>query len=366
MMHNGNRDILRVISILAFPIFLLFSPADAFAQGWAESGGEPIVWSSFGNPLIERNQCTIPSNAEPNKYWAYAYGSRQWTYPFSWLYVTYGLRPYSDCGTTQYDGISEVAIVTPGTDQLPLGYAGYTLLDYRTFSSGVKEIIEADVLVADWLPFGDPSATSTNAEGRSVFVHEFGHAFGLLHTPALGYTGPAFYTGNEGMSVMRQLSPHPMTGGTPSAVAFPRDAHVLDHLYGSPPGKPNLVISAHTTVGTSLALIDPSSVHMVCKGDSMSVRMYLGNKSHVATGAVIVQARLGPVSRTEGVFVGWAGANLQAFEETLVFFNIQVPSNAPTGVQYLNFDVDPDQILDEVTRDDNWTISGKKINVVDC
>ena len=227
------------------------------SHGWIAidmCNGYHVKWRS--DLHISRNRCSIPDSGDINaSYWN---GIGQWD-NLTHVVDNFLVRPGADCSISTGDGINEVGVVDPA--YIDHNY-GVTRLLYGICFIGPNDIDEADVLVSGSLPFTNPSPTSLSPEGRGTFTHEFGHVLG-------------FADENGGYGAMHQ-TPRPYTGGNATASVFPTDTMGLEAFYGLSSGNADLITSAMSLFGTSVGLWD-SGTQQVCRGDSHTVRFYIGN-----------------------------------------------------------------------------------------
>lgn len=361
-----------LLALVSNLLTLLLSTSVGQAQTWDSYFGKPIKWRQ--NVRVERNQCSIGYPGD--RYNSYYYGVHAWDDP-SQLTVIYDVRPIGDCTYENGDGINEVSVVGP--NNYPPAVAGATTTRIACSSyanSGTypycdeRSLYEMDVAVVGLtldsngnpqnIPFSDPSATSLGWEGRAVFVHEFGHAFGFSPDNDLHETAT--------MSTMRaSVNQIPKTGGTPSATVWPTDTHGLHTVYGMTSLRPNMIVSAHGLDSNDNVVLLDSGTRTVCRGGSTSITIYIGNSGNTSSGAFYIETRVGEVGRTSGEFGGFGSQNsISGFGEVYRPHTVFISQNVPLGTNYINIDIDPADTVLEVTNADNWTISGVTLNVVDC
>jgi hypothetical protein len=166
---------------------------------------------------------------------------------------------------TYGDGYNSVAVVLPENID---GRDGRCLRKHWCAWGHTTGYIEADVMISSKLDFAPPEESAVVRNGRSVFLHEFGHAHGLDHDMAF-------------LNVMGDLRAFPLVGGPGEhAVIFPDDAYGLRALYPSRavPGD-NLFASAQRLVqGSIVGTTFPTAITR-CPGQSILLYFTVGNVS---------------------------------------------------------------------------------------
>jgi hypothetical protein len=346
-----KRLLTQTLSLVAVGAgILVASPAKLDAAVWSTCNGSPVKWRKTLN--VNRNRCSIPDSGAVKD--AYLNGSGQWQQykpVISGLFV----NPATDCTINTGDGQNEVGLATRASID---GNNGLTFRQDGTCFIGSNDIDEADILVANDMPFGDPAANSmTNVNpnpGRVTFVHEFGHLIAFEHENAF--------------SIMKTQNPRPLVGGTSNhASVFPSDTIGLNALYGFN-SQSNLVSSAHT-FGTNVQLGNPTETRFVCRGQSVTVNFTIGQNGNVAAPLFRARVRLSQTavpagfSFADGTEVSAADFNFGGFSQFSPSFTFTVPSFLPNGVHFVYFDVDTFSESAESKEDDNSTISGLALNI---
>jgi hypothetical protein len=312
------------------------------AAEWETCNGCPVKWR--GTLSIHRNSCSIPDTGNINtSYWN---GVKQWDDLTSEV-DNFMVRPVSDCSFDANDGMNEI-FLADREDELD-GNNGVTFYSAGACFLGCNDIDEADIGIANDLPFTDPSAVSLANEGRGTFVHEFGHLFGFLDE-------------NDGHGAMHQ-TPRPYVGGSASATVWGNDTTGLNTVYGLNSSLPNLLPSAYQISGTTISLLETGTV-TVCRGTSRNIRFRLTNSGKGSSGTYQLNIWLRTNSGGSG------GAQVATFTHSLGAFSFwsgtlsfNIPSNLPYGTYYIFVKMDHTSSISEVREGDNLTRSGQRLNV---
>ena len=345
------------LTILAAGLVATVNIRVADAATWTNCNGQPVKWRT--TPSVNRNRCSIPDTGPVNA--AYWNGINQWNRLTNVIGSTL-VNPVSDCTTTIGDGQNEVGLVSRASLD---GAVGRAPTRRSNCGSGTSSIVETDVLVANDLPFGSVwgNALSTTTErGDNTFVHEFGHFFGLDHEVT--------------HSVMRTTQPRPIAGGLKSESVWPADTVGLNVLYPFTSSGSNILPSATGIIADDVVVLDSLAENWICRGESGTTRVYLGNYGNISSGPYTLRIRLS----TTPPFTGYSdnsGHVVATFTHSLPAFstagNFQtLPFTVPltgvsNGTYYLYYDMTwtGSQTQFESLHDDNTTVSAMKI-VVTC
>jgi hypothetical protein len=339
-----------VASVLAAAVLLplAFVPTPAEAARWRTCNGSPVKWGNTIN--IHRNRCSIPDSGNVNS--AYWNGSGQWD-RLSNVVDGFFVNAESDCSISHGDGQNEVGLANRSVID---GANGVTILQLGLCFIGSNDIDEADILLANDLSFTPKFGNFLGTTGRSTFVHEFGHFFGFLHEDA--------------HDIMRTTPPHLLTGGSEPSTLWPSDSIGMRDLYGFATSRPNLLPSALGVSGSSVQTLDPATTVTMCRGQSGSSRIYLGNSGNIGSGTYNLRIRLSTTAPMAG-YSGSSGVaasfthSLGAFSQGTFDLAFRVPASLPNGTYFIYHDMDHTGTITEIREGDNSTVSAKKI-LVNC
>jgi hypothetical protein len=238
------------------------------------------------------------------------------------------------------------------------GNNGLTLMLHDgCFFGGDMEWIEADVMVAGDMTFGPTGETSLATSGRMTFIHEFGHAHGLLHAQRFNH--------------MRRVQPRPRVGGPGETVdVLPDDANGGRFLYPSGKTEVNLFATAHRRISSSDTITrNNSGTFQACSkgGASLTINSTVGNNGTVD----VKQTERWWVSQSDqahggGIQIGeWKNGTFLAGQMHTRSLTWKLPA-LPAGTYFLYHGVDVLHEVDESREDDNAAREALVIEVVDC
>jgi len=347
MNKKMTRTLLSVGVVAALAtVGTLTLSSQARAARWRTCNGSAVQWR--GTLHVVRNRCSIPDSGSVNaSYWN---GVGNWN-DLSNVVDGFFVNAASDCSISHGDGQNEVGLVNRAVID---GNNGLTVSQLGLCFIGSNDIDEADVMIANDLPFDNKLGNFLGTAGRSTFVHEFGHLFGFLHEDA--------------HDVLRTSPPHLLTGGGQASTVWPSDAAGMNALYGFASSRSNLLPSALGVVGGSAQQLDAASTVTVCRGGSSSARFYLGNMGNVSTGTYGLRIRLSTTAAPAGYTTG--GTVVQSFTHSIGAFSegtftlpFTVPSSLANGIYNIYIDLDPGSGVSELREGDNRTISARRIRV---
>jgi hypothetical protein len=338
-----------VLAALSLSTVASFGVA-SFGADWDDCSGDPIKWRK---PIaIQRNSCSITTNGIRHQ--AYNNGVLQWDDLTSEV-DQFLVRPIGDCTITDGDGINEVAVVSRASIDGNNGRT--TMVSGPCVPPFNNDLDQGDVKIAATLsngspmPFENQSATSLGSHGRDTFVHEFGHFFGFNHR-------------NNNMAAMHTTS-IPKVGGSQSASVFPDDVLGIQALYGLNSSLPNLLASAHEVLAdTSTVLLDTGTSSR-CRGQSITVRFYLGNAGSSASGTYQL---LYTVQNESTTFITSSNSfthSIGAFTEGTHPLSLTIPTTVPNGTYLIRLLMDQPNVVSETRDHDNISYSGKRV-IVNC
>lgn len=329
--------------------FLMASQAHAFR--FLKCSGNPIVWSS---PFqMVQNTFSIPNGSTRENAMLNAVG--RWNGVIGMKDMV-SMSFFSTSGNiiTTGDGLNDVAVTNPVNIG---GNNGLTLM-IRSLCVLSSSWGEADVFVASPLTFGPvPEDSLTATSGRSTFLHEFGHAHGLLH--------------QQRANVMRTPQPRPVVGGFGETMdVLPDDAAGGRFLYPSGFLEFNLFASAFRRTSGDQIVLNQTGTQTFCSkgGGTLTLNSTVGNNGSV----LLIQDERWWVSTSNNDHTNKFG--FQIFQRNDTVFEqekthqsqvtITMPK-LPVGTYFLYHGVDVFQGI-ESREDDNAVREAMKIKIIDC
>lgn len=326
--------------------FLIASQAHAFK--FLTCNGNPIVWGDTFS--MTRNKFSIPTGT--TEAGAFKNAVDRWNGVIGMQNMV-GISSSTTSGSsvTTGDGQNDVALTDPGNIG---GNNGLTVM-LRSLCFFSSSWGEADVFVSNTLPFGHVAEDTLTTSGRSTFLHEFGHAHGLLH--------------HQRFNNMRVPQPRPVVGGPNETVdVLPDDAAGGRFLYPNWNAEFNLFASAQRKTSQDKIVLANSGTKTFCSkgGGSITLNSTIGNNGNF----ILVAAERWWVSTSASAH---DGSGTQIFQKNSVVFEqekttqSQVTFNMPAlpvGTYFLYHGVD---IFDDESRkDDNAVREALTIKVIDC
>lgn len=243
------------------------------------------------------------------------------------------------------------------------GRNGLTHIIYNAplCTPGIAErIIEADVMVANDMIYVNPAEdTLTTNNGRTTFLHEFGHALGLLH--------------NQDYNTMRTVQPRPVFGGLGEHQdVFPDDAAGGRALYPSSGSTHVNIFTTASMRDVSTDTIQPNTgvgpvFSCTSGGGQITILATAGNNGQVN----ITQTERWFISYSSTAyangffFAEWAGSTYNAGSAISVWRTLTLPALA-VGTYRLFHGVDMLNQVVEKREDDNVSRQPLLIQVVPC
>lgn len=221
-----------------------------------------------------------------------------------------------------------------------------------------KKIIEADVMVASDIPFGNPAEDVLLDNGRDVFMHEFGHALGLQHY--------------QSFNIMRSASPRPHFGGPGEHIdVLPDDAAGGRALYPVSGTHTNVLSSAYrrdTSNDTILLNQTPGTTVFACSGGGgvLGVQATVANNGNVN----VTQTERWFMSTNSTAYGGtqvfqWNNSTYNANSALTILRTFTLPALS-VGTYRLFHSVDALNQHAEVREDDNSAREVLIIEVISC
>ena len=327
---------------------LVASQAHAFR--FLKCNGNPIVWS---DPFeMMQNTFSIPGGSTRAD--AMINAVDRWNGVIGMKNMV-SMSVFGTTGKVIFtgDGQNDVAVTAPVNIG---GNNGLTLM-IRSWCVLSSSWSEADVFVASPLSFGPvPENSLTSTSGRSTFLHEFGHAHGLLH--------------QQRANVMRTPQPRPVVGGTGETMdVLPDDAAGGRFLYPSGFLEINLFASAFRRTSGDQIVLNQTGTQTFCSkgGGTLTLNSTIGNNGSI----LLVQNERWWVSTSSNDHTNQSG--FQIFQQNNSVFEqekthqkqvtITMPK-LPVGTYFLYHGVD--LTAGESRTDDNAVIEALKIKVIDC
>lgn len=341
-----NRKIILAGAVLLSGFLLA---PEARAANHFECDGDPVVWEE---PFeLTQNTLSIPNGSPPDG--ALKNAIDRWNGVQGMANIaSMSLFSTSGNGIGIGDGQSDVGT----TSRAKLGGAsGLTFLFHSlcVFSSSWSE---ADVAVANDLPFSQVGETSLATSGRLTFLHEIGHAHGLADA--------------QGFNHMRKSQPRPLVGGPGETVdVLPDDANGGRFLYPNGNKEVNLFASAHRRTAKDKIVLNNSGTITVCSkgGTDVTLTSTVGNNGTVN----IQQTERWWVSLSDHAHSGgtkifqWNGSTFIAGSVNTRQVSFKMPALSP-GTYFLYHGVDMLDEANESRENDNNVREGMKIKVIDC
>jgi hypothetical protein len=327
--------------------FLMASQAHAFK--FLTCNGNPIIWGDTF--LMTRNKFSIPTGTTEEGAFKNAVGR--------WNGVI-GMKNMVDISSSTTsggfvvtgDGQNDVALTDPA---LIGGNNGLTLM-LRSLCFFSSSWGEADVFVSNTLPFGHIAEDTLTTSGRSSFIHEFGHAHGLLH--------------HQRFNNMRVPQPRPVVGGPNETVdVLPDDAAGGRFLYPSGFIEFNLFASAQRKTSKDKIVLANSGTKTFCSkgGGSITLNSTIGNNGSF----LLISTERWWVSTSANAH---DGSGTEIFHKDDVVFDQEKTTQStvtftmpalPAGTYFLYHGVDVIKDVESRT-DDNAVREALKIQVNNC
>lgn len=355
----NHRTRLALCAVAAAATVILSAPS---AHAWTAikwCNGNPTIWGNFY--FQTTNTYSYPSGAAQTGALSNAVG--QWQRHTN--YINWEGTEYT---TNVIHGNSVSETFLASASALGTNVFGNTWTTYSTnctFWFDNQVIGEADVAALDSLQFGDPdesgwlttNGTNSDGGGRSVLMHEFGHAIGLDH----------YFVFNN----MRTGLPKPFIGGTDSHVqVLPDDALGARALYSYQPATlQNLQASAQMLSGGSIVNTAFKGTISLCHGNTFNMSFTVTNPG--STNLTFDQ-KFYLASSPNAYFGGtqfgvWNGGTVNAYS-AVTWSNVSfaIPFGVPPGVYWVVHFVDPNNAISETYKNDNFVHNVLTIRVLSC
>jgi hypothetical protein len=331
---------------------LFFSASQAGAYSYVACGGTKVVWNHDFELVQNVNSIPIGSlreSALDNAIgrWRGIRGMNDIVSKFP--------APMPGSTITNGNGYNDAAVVK--RDEID-GANGLTAMFHDgCILGGDMEWTEADVMVAgDLSNWGQVGETFLGTAARGTFMHEVGHAIGLMHY--------------QGFNHMRAMQPRPLVGGPGETIdALPDDAQGGRFLYPSGKAEINVFASAHRRTSGDNIMLNASGTVTRCSsgGETLTVNSTAGNNGTID----VTQTERWWVSKSKEAHGG--GTPIGHLNNVTFLANkvktktviLTLPPLA-TGTYFLYHGIDVLEDVDESRNDDNAAREGIVIKVVDC
>jgi hypothetical protein len=332
---------------LAVGLSLFGFASSALAFRYTTCSDEKVVWD--GSIDLVRNTFSIPNGS--TRHDAFTNAVSRWN-------AVVGMA-----NEFQLAGTTSGSVITNGDDQNDVavvnrssidGNNGLTLVYIGGCWAWGADIDETDVLVASDLPFANPDEVSLSTTGRNTFIHEFGHAIGLLH--------------HDKANLLRTTQPRPKTGGAAEHVdVLPDDAQGGRFLYPTGLSQKNLFATAQRLEGGQITNENGFTPQFGCPGGLVTVKFTVGNNG---TDAIVNNQRFSmstsKTGYTGGTTMGvWSGATNNPNGYFSGSVQLTIPNVAP-GIYFLFYRVDKDGTTTESRESDNVVRLNKTLQILDC
>jgi len=336
---------------------LFANSQSAQAYSYDRCDGEVIKWKH--TTVMARVECSFPTFSDAEV--AYRNAGMRWslfTSLVDWNHYWPG------CGAYELgNNYNETVLVEP-SHIAP--YGGLTTCRLSSCGFGANsEIEECDIEVANDYYFGAQDESfwryDGDAAGRAVLLHEFGHLYGLKHTPS-------------GLNIMRgppagSYQPHPLVGGN-NCVPYPDEANGVRFLYPGGGSVTNLFSSAQFVDNGTIKATGQDSIFPVSPGTPLAITTTVGNNGTVTSNTnfrLFISNSPPPLyPQTGGTTTGttlWSGTWLLSAGTTSTYtFQVTTPSVAP-GYYWIYWTVNANRSLAESLENDNIVHSASSLYI---
>ena len=331
---------------------LFFSASHAGAYSYVACGGTKVVWN-HDFALIQNYYSIEPGSLRESALdnaigrWRNVRGMND--------IVSKHLLPSFGSTIPNGDGNSDAGVVKRSSIG---GANGLTAMFHDgCFFGGDMEWTEADVMVAgDLSNWGQVEETAVITAARGTFMHEVGHAIGLMHA--------------QGYNHMRASQPRPLVGGPGETIdALPDDAQGGRFLYPSGKAEINVFTSAHRRTAGDSIVVNTGGTITRCSsgGETITVNSTAGNNGTVD----VTQTERWWVSTSKtahGGGIGLGKLNNVSFPANKVKTKsviLTLPALSP-GTYFLYHSIDVLEDVNESRNDDNTNREAVVIKVVNC
>jgi hypothetical protein len=357
----------KFIAAMALATGLLLGERSAHAFKIVTCDGAKLKWpGNSANAQMTRNRCSVADGSSQAA--AYFSAINRWNQVggmWDKLAPSFAWDP-GHCYITLDDDFNDFALVDAAEIDGALGSA----LVWRD----CPDIYSIDLMIAnlDTQSFENPDeafgdGTGLSGTGRATVLHEFGHGLGLSVQPKGSSVDPHVM----GYSIMRPSNPGPLAGGLnqPHCRVMPDDAAGGRHLYPSGLNEFNLMASAQSLTGTSIANNAPWQTVNRCRGGSVTFTWTMVNAG--TTNATVDQRFFivkNPTGHNQaGVTLGtWFDATVTGQGAVFPSVTMQIPCGTSPGLYWLYHQVDSNNEFGEWNENDNVVHNPLTIQVNNC
>ncbi len=342
-----NRKNLAILFVLA--AVSVFAALPAFAFNYAETcNGSGVRWQNSTIKFVILDSQFPPGSAQKSAVEAAIYA---WNFksPGNIFRFTY---EYANGVGVWADGQNSIRVAASGQWQWPTGWAANTPMrrsHCSFFPTDGAHYLEADILInpseygsMDLSTNPVPSDYMENL--TSVLLHELGHAVALGHEDDVLATMNSWYPTPVGGPIGTRNDIHPLGD----------DVRGARNAYGTSGTISDIAASAVRLVspGTSRTIAVPASSF---RNAPVSFQFTVLNRG-TTDQTIPVYFYLSPTRNVDPAtrfYLGSTSVYLQYSRMTTGSVTLTIPSNAPTGAQYISWVTDPNNGIPESDEGNN-------------
>lgn len=334
-----NRKTIALCFVITALSTLIALPAAAFTY-LQTCNGSGIRWQ-HNTPTFRLSRTDFPVGSAWESAVEYARGAWNVHAPGSYWYI-HGAWSTNVTGLSG-DGYNDVRIASSGQWQWP-GFAAITL-HQRTmcvaFPTAGSHYTEADILISpsetfDLSPKPVPSDYMKN--GTLLLLHEFGHAGGLGHEDDVLATMNSGWPGPVGGPIGVQNDVHPLGD----------DVRGMRNAYGTQYTTRDVAASAVRLVAPGVSRTIPAPAP-TDRNRVVTFDFTILNRG-TTDETIPVYFYLSPTRTVDPAtrfYLGSTTVSLQYSRSVTGSATLAIPTNAPTGLQYISYVADPNNGISE-------------------